>query len=110
MVEMLRKFLGLELREDQFPIVTPNHLVQWELCKRGLGICMMMEDVGSRDPGVVRVLPELPSIPVPIWLVCHRELRTSRRLRLVFDALAEDLAAQGRVRSSIRAQSSVAKS
>lgn len=93
MVEMLRKFLGLELREDQFPIVTPNHLVQWELCKRGLGVCMMMEDVGAQDPGVVRVLPELPSIPVPIWLVCHRELRTSRRLRLVFDALAEGLAA-----------------
>ena len=54
---------------------------------------MMMEDVGARDPGVVRVLPKLPSIPVPIWLVCHRELRTSRRLRLVFDALAEGLAA-----------------
>lgn len=94
MVEMLRKFLGLELREDQFPIVTPNHLVQWELCKRGLGICMMMEDVGAQEAGVVRVLSSLPSIPVPIWLVCHRELRTSRRLRLVFDALAEGLASR----------------
>jgi hypothetical protein len=27
-----------------------------------------------------------------MWIVCHRELRTSRRIRLVFDRLAEALA------------------
>jgi len=92
MVDMLQKFLGLDCREDQFPIVTSNHLVQWELCKQGAGVCMMMDEVGAKEPAVVKVFPELPSIPVPIWVVCHRELRTSRRLRLVFDWLAEGLA------------------
>ena len=38
------------------------------------------------------VLPELEPIPVPVWLVTHRELHTSRRIRLVFDLLAEGLA------------------
>ena len=28
---------------------------------------------------------------IPIWLVTHRELRTSRRIRIVFDVLAETL-------------------
>ncbi|MFB3111130.1 MAG: LysR family transcriptional regulator, partial [Gemmatimonadales bacterium] len=28
---------------------------------------------------------------VPVWLVTHRELHTSRRIRLVFDVLAETL-------------------
>jgi hypothetical protein len=28
---------------------------------------------------------------MPIWLVTHRELHTSRRIRLVFDVLAEAL-------------------
>jgi len=92
MVDMLQKFLGLDCREDQFPIVTSNHLVQWELCKQGAGVCMMMDEVGAKEPAVVKVFPELPSIPVPISVVCHRELRTSRRLRLVFDWLAEGLA------------------
>jgi len=32
-------------------------------------------------------------IPVPIWLVCHRELRMSRQFSLVFDWLANGLAA-----------------
>ena len=93
MVDMLQKILGLDCREDQFPIITSNHLVQWELCKQGAGVCMMMDEVAAKEPAVVKVFPELPSIPVPLWVVCHRELRTSRRLRLVFDWLAKGLAA-----------------
>lgn len=83
--------LGLEVTREQFPIVTNNHLVQWELCKHGVGLCAMMEEVGDAEPRVRRVLPGLPPIPVPIWLVCHRELRTSRRIRIVFDRIAEEL-------------------
>ena len=36
-------------------------------------------------------LPVEP-IPVPVWLTCHRELHTSRRIRLVYDTLAAALA------------------
>jgi DNA-binding transcriptional LysR family regulator len=71
--------------------VTENHLVQWELCKQGVGICIMMEEIGDAEPRVRRVLPSLPPLPIPIWLVCHRELRTSRRIRIVYDLLAEEL-------------------
>lgn len=90
MIDGLRA-LGLELRREQFPITCASHLVQWELCKRGLGICIMMQEVGDAEPRVQRVHPSLPSIPVPLWLVCHRELHTSRRIRLVFDRLADGL-------------------
>jgi DNA-binding transcriptional LysR family regulator len=51
----------------------------------------MMEEIGDAEPRVQRVLPSLPPLPVPLWLICHRELRTSRRIRLVFDRLAEEL-------------------
>ena len=85
--------LGIPLTREQFPILSPNHLVQWELCKQGAGLCMMMEEVGDAEPRVQRAVPGAPSMPVPIWLVCHRELRTSRRIRIVFDALAEGLSA-----------------
>lgn len=85
--------IGLQVTREQFPIVTANHLVQWELCKQGVGICIVMEEVGDAEPRVRRVLPKLPPIPIPVWLVCHRELHTSRRIRLVFDRIAEELAA-----------------
>jgi len=38
-------------------------------------------------------LENVPLIRFPIWLVTHRESRTSRRIRLVFDILARELAA-----------------
>jgi DNA-binding transcriptional LysR family regulator len=91
MIDGLRA-LGLELTPRNFPIVTDNHLVQWELAKQGAGICIVMDEVGDAEPRVRRVLPELPPLPVPIWLTSHRELRTSRRIRVVFDLLAEELA------------------
>ena len=91
MVEQMKHHLNLTLRNDQFPVVTNNHLVQWELCKQGAGVCLMRDEVAELDATVQKVFPELPSISVPIWVVCHRELRTSRRLRLVFDWIVEGL-------------------
>jgi DNA-binding transcriptional LysR family regulator len=85
------KALGLTVERSQFSISTANHLVQWALCKQGAGVCMMMDDIGAAEPGVVRVFPDLPTIRLPIWLVSHRELLTSRRIRLVFDWLADGL-------------------
>lgn len=90
MIDGLRA-IGVELSRDRFPIVTANHLVQWELCKQGAGVCIMMEEIGDAEPRVRRVLPTLPPLPIPMWLVCHRELRTSRRIRLVYDVLAAEL-------------------
>jgi DNA-binding transcriptional LysR family regulator len=52
----------------------------------------MMEEIANATPGMVRVLDDLPPVRFPIWLVTHRELRTSKRIRMVFDALAQGLA------------------
>lgn len=88
--------LGLELTTKNFPITTDNHLVQWEMCKLGAGICIVMDEVGDREPRVQRVLPDSPSFPVPIWIVAREELRTSRRLRVVYEILSEGLATSTR--------------
>lgn len=83
--------LGLPLTARNFPIVSDNHLVQWELAKHGVGICIVMDEVGDAEPRVRRVLPGFPPLPVPMWLATHRELHTSRRIRVVFDLLAATL-------------------
>lgn len=84
--------MGLPVTESSFPIVSTTQMVQWEMVKRGNGIGIMMEEIGDREPRVVRV-PHVPAYPVPLWLTSHRELRTSRKVRVVFDALAAALAA-----------------
>ena len=53
---------------------------------------MVPTALGDTTPGVVPVLPEMDPITFPIWLVAHRDLATARRVRVVFDILAEALA------------------
>jgi DNA-binding transcriptional LysR family regulator len=83
--------LGLPVTKENFPWVCGNQHVQWALITRGSGIGVMMEEVGDADPQVVRVLPDEIAFPVAMWLTSHREVRTSRRVRVVFDLLAEAL-------------------
>lgn len=84
---------GIPFGNDASPLRTEDHLVQWELCKQGMGLCVMMEEVGDRERLVRRAWPDgTPVVTLPIWLVSHRELRTSRKIRVVFDALADHLA------------------
>jgi len=84
--------LGLDLTRDDFKLISESGAVAWELVKQGLGIGFMARDIAERTPGVEPVLPDLPPLFFPIWLATHRELHTSRRIRLVFDVLAEVLA------------------
>ncbi len=83
---------GFDLSPRNFPILTENHIVHWELVKQGVGIGIMVEEVGDAERSVVRVLPELEPYTGSLWLVAHRELRTNRRVRTVFDFLASELA------------------
>lgn len=82
---------GLDLAENNFVLTSENQLVQWQMVKAGMGVGMMTERVGEEEPLVERALPEMPAIEYPVWLVAHRDLMTSRRVRLVFDRLAEEL-------------------
>ena len=83
------KAMGFDVTRKNFPIHTENHMVLWELVKNGLGIGAIIDEVGDAEPLVERVLPSLAPIPVPAWLVAHREVHTSRRVRMVFDLLLE---------------------
>ena len=85
--------LGFSLTGRNFPVLTASHLVHWELVKQGLGVGVMPIRTGDAEPLVRRALPAMAPIELPVWLVAHRELRTSRRVRLVFDFLFDELAA-----------------
>ena len=82
---------GWPVTADNVVATATNHQVQWELCRAGVGIAVASESLGDADPVVERALPGLDAWLVPTWLVSHRELRTTPRIRVVFDALAEAL-------------------
>jgi DNA-binding transcriptional LysR family regulator len=82
---------GLNLTARNFPIVSGSHIVHWEMVKRGLGVGVMAERIGDAEPLVRRAALWFPTFKFPIWLAAHRDVQTSRRVRLVFDLLAEEL-------------------
>lgn len=83
---------GIQVRPENFVMSSENGVVTWELVKAGHGMTFMPELLGETTPGVEKVLPDLQPLEFPIWLVTHRELNTSRRIRVVFDFLARTLA------------------
>ena len=83
--------LGLNLTERNFPILAENYLVMWEMVKHGLGIGIQDGIIGDNEPLVRRILPDLEPLTFSMWLVTHREVNSSRRIRVVFDLLASEL-------------------
>lgn len=92
-VEYLRA-MGLPVDEMKFQLGSENSLVVWQLVQLGLGAAVMMEEIAAQTPKVVKILANVPPVEFPIWLVTHRELHTNRRIRIVFDILAQALSGE----------------
>jgi DNA-binding transcriptional LysR family regulator len=82
---------GLPLSEANFSCYADHSAAHLSLVCEGMGIGAMMDKIALDTPRIVRVLNEVRSIQFPIWLVTHRELRTSRRIRKVFEARGKSM-------------------
>lgn len=80
---------GLALSSANFPVSADSGLAAIELARKGLGVGLFIEDEVRQFPDLEIVWPEFQPFPVPIWLVTHRELHTSKRIRLIFDLIAD---------------------
>ncbi|MEO2039968.1 MAG: LysR family transcriptional regulator, partial [Martelella sp.] len=78
---------------NNFPVITEGGTLGMELMRAGLGIGLMMREDAGLFPELEEVFPAFQPITVPIWLVTHRELHSSRRIRVVFDIIANRLGA-----------------
>ncbi|MFZ7091184.1 LysR family transcriptional regulator [Primorskyibacter sp. 2E233] len=88
----LRK-TGIEAQRDWFATRCDHHAVYWELIKAGCGAGFAQVCMGDRDPSVERLFPDTPIPGLPVWLAAHEAVRTTPRIRRVWDALAEGLQA-----------------
>ena len=85
------KEMGIHVTRENFKIYSESGTAIIGLARQGLGIAIFSENDVCDIPELEPVLPELASIPIPFWLVTHRELHTSRRIRLVYDHLSNEL-------------------
>ncbi len=89
------KLLGLDVSRKNFRYTANAQTVEWEIARNGHAIAIMTDQIAAKFPEFQPVLTEIPSFKLPIWLVAHRELQSSRRIRLVFDLLAAGLSEDG---------------
>jgi DNA-binding transcriptional LysR family regulator len=82
---------GVTLRPESFALRTDNQVAYGRLVAAGAGIGFVAAYNLRHWPGVVTVLPELRIAPLPCWLAVHREIRSNRLVRRVFDFLAQTL-------------------
>jgi DNA-binding transcriptional LysR family regulator len=83
---------GPPITRDTFTFRTDNDLAQIAAIRAGLGIGGMQARLAARD-NLVPILPDVLRFEVEYWLTMHEDLKTTKRVRLLFDCLAAALTA-----------------
>jgi DNA-binding transcriptional LysR family regulator len=89
---ILRGFaaFGHPVTPQAFALRTDDLMAAWVAVRAGLGVGFIADFVARTDPAVMALpLPMLKIPPLPVWLTVHREIRTSKRIRAVYDFLTQ---------------------
>jgi DNA-binding transcriptional LysR family regulator len=84
--------MGYPVSREIFALRSDDFIVQWSALQAGYGIGFIADYMQRDETDIVRVLPRQVKIPpLPMWLAVHREIRTNRRIRAVYDFLGQAL-------------------
>jgi len=83
--------IGQRLTREDFGFRCDNDLAQLAALRSGVGIGGCQENIARRMPELVAVLTNTLNYMLEVWLVMHEDLKSTRRVRLVFDHLAAGL-------------------
>ncbi len=81
--------MGYTVGPEHFALRTDDLMAYWEMLRAGFGIGFFAHYVARTDDTMVAIVPTLKIPAIPMWLAVHREIRTSPRIRAVFDFLAQ---------------------
>ena len=63
--------------------------VHFAACKAGLGVAILPTHLANREPQLICLLPTERVLTVPLWVVVHRDLIRTARVRAVMDFLVD---------------------
>jgi DNA-binding transcriptional LysR family regulator len=61
--------------------------VHFAACKAGMGVAILPSRLADREPNLVCLLPTERVLAVELWVVVHRDLIRTARVRAVMDFL-----------------------
>ncbi len=83
--------MGLTADENWFGVQCDNQTTYWELVRAGCGIGFSQTALADRTPDIVRLFPDVPIPPLPVWLAAPKALQHTPRIRHVWDTLEAGL-------------------
>ncbi|HEX4446329.1 MAG TPA: LysR family transcriptional regulator [Polyangiaceae bacterium] len=86
---------GIPLKPKDFALRTDSDAAYLASIRAGVGIGMCQVPLAAGSPPLRRLFPRI-AVDLPIWVVTHEDLRSTRRVSLVFEHLAASLAAYAR--------------
>ena len=81
----------VSLARDMFSFRSDSDLAQLAALRAGFGIGGCQAPLAARDPDLVPVLEDAFRFDLEYWVAMHEDLKSSRRMRLMFDCLVEGL-------------------
>jgi DNA-binding transcriptional LysR family regulator len=82
---------GVAMKRKDFALRTDSDVVYLAAMRTGIGIGICQVPLAAGPPPLRRLLPKM-SFELPIWVVTHEDLRSSRRVSIVFEHLVRSLA------------------
>jgi DNA-binding transcriptional LysR family regulator len=79
-------------QREQFGFRSDSGLAQLAALRAGIGVGGCQLAIAARDPDLVPVLPREVMYKLEVWLAMHESSKAVRRVRLLFDYLADRLA------------------
>jgi DNA-binding transcriptional LysR family regulator len=84
--------LGLQLTRDLFAFRCDSDIGQYAALRAGFGIGVCQVALARRDE-LLPVLPGALDFQLGVWMVMHKDLKASRRVRLMYEHLSQCLRA-----------------
>ncbi|MGO9675053.1 MAG: LysR family transcriptional regulator [Methylocella sp.] len=85
--------LPVEITRENFGFRCDSDLAQLAALRAGVGIGGCHANLAARTPELAPVLPKAVQFTLEVWLAMHEDLKSTVRVRLLFDHLAIGLAA-----------------
>jgi DNA-binding transcriptional LysR family regulator len=81
----------LPFTRESFAFRSDQDLAQLAALRAGFGVGACQAPLARRDPDLVPVLDDAFRAELEVWVAMHEDLKSSRRMRLMFDWLVEKL-------------------
>jgi DNA-binding transcriptional LysR family regulator len=86
--------VAAQLRREHFGFRCDSGPIQVAALHAGVGIGGQYVIIARRDPNLVPVLEKTMRFRREMWVAMHRDSRSTRRFKLLFDHLVQELAAK----------------